>query len=81
MILTFSYIILCFCKKKKKNQEIRMGKDCWVVFVISNIVNTLGRRQHQVAKIQGFVFFFPTLLTLILHKFHVPQGPAVLDRG
>lgn len=58
-----------------------MEKDCWVVFVISNIVNTLGRRQHQVARIQGFVFFFPTLLTLILHKFHVPQGPAVLDRG
>lgn len=65
---------------KKKNQEIRMGKDCWVVFVISNIVSTLGRKQHKVARIQGFVFF-SALLTLILHKFHVPQGPAILDRG
>lgn len=57
-----------------------MGKDCWVVFVISNIVSTLGRKQHKVARIQGFVFF-SALLTLILHKFHVPQGPAILDRG
>lgn len=57
-----------------------MEKDCGVVFVISNTVSILGRRQHQVARIQGFVFF-STLLTLILHKFHVPQGPAVLDRG
>lgn len=50
-----------------------MGKDCWVIFsVILNTLSTLDWRQHQVAEIQGFFFFSPALLTLILHKFHVP---------
>lgn len=34
-------------------------------------------------KQQGFrdLFIFSALLTLILNKFHGPQGPASLDRG
>lgn len=34
-----------------------MGKDCWVVFVISNTVSTPGRKQYRVARIQEFFFF------------------------